>query len=157
MPSVWCFAWSYEIMPLRSSSGYFCISWTIHYILYPFGLLSLFFHNYLSIKTISFLCMFLCWLYPIRSLNYLCTIGCFLFFFLQDPECVRQSIQVYSWIHESMFRHICFIIECSFSFVFTCFQVDMAALSQMKDSDLKDMGVPMVVFVVQLLAALHDT
>lgn len=52
---------------------------------------------------------------------------------------------------------ICFIIECSFSFVFTCFQVDMAALSQMKDSDLKDMGVPMVVFVVQLLAALHDT
>ncbi|EMS56919.1 hypothetical protein TRIUR3_25107 [Triticum urartu] len=41
--------------------------------------------------------------------------------------------------------------------LFQAEEVDMAALSQMKDSDLKDMGVPMVVFVVQLLAALHDT
>uniref|UniRef100_A0A453C5V3 SAM domain-containing protein n=1 Tax=Aegilops tauschii subsp. strangulata TaxID=200361 RepID=A0A453C5V3_AEGTS len=36
-----------------------------------------------------------------------------------------------------------FYMESSFSSVFTCLQVDMAALSQMKDSDLKDMGVPM--------------
>ncbi|KAE8808851.1 SAM domain family protein [Hordeum vulgare] len=40
--------------------------------------------------------------------------------------------------------------------LFQAEEVDMAALSQMKDSDLKDMGVPMVVFVIQLLAALHD-
>ena len=43
-----------------------------------------------------------------------------------------------------------------FCFVFTCFQVDMTALSQMKDSDLKDMGVPMVCICISvILACLH--
>lgn len=31
-----------------------------------------------------------------------------------------------------------------FFILFTCLQVDMAALRQMGESDLKDMGVPMV-------------
>jgi hypothetical protein len=32
----------------------------------------------------------------------------------------------------------------TFFILFTCLQVDMAALRQMGESDLKDMGVPMV-------------
>uniref|UniRef100_R7W650 SAM domain-containing protein n=1 Tax=Aegilops tauschii TaxID=37682 RepID=R7W650_AEGTA len=44
------------------------------------------------------------------------------------------------------------VFVCSFKYTLESMRVDMAALSQMKDSDLKDMGVPMVVFFVQLLA-----
>jgi len=72
---------------------------------------------------------------------------------MPDPDILSpfkhifEFMRLYSCMFKEIRNNLCsdYYDNSTFSFIlFACLQVDMAALRQMGESDLKDMGVPMV-------------